>query len=154
MTRTNKILTRIAAAVVLVGGVVALTAAGKPTVTLDQLQPAIAQTFTNLYVLQAQIQGTPGVTATSVHASAACDRGGPAVADVGPGANWICMITYTDNTGTVQNGKFELQIRPNCTYVANGPSKLIGSYTITDHVTGQQVPNPVFQFDGAFAPAH
>jgi hypothetical protein len=152
MTRRTRILIRALWAVVAVGAVVALTAAGRPTVTRARIEPAVAAAFANQYVEQAAILGTPEVSVASIHASAQCDRGGPAVADVGPGADWICMITYTDNTGAVQDGKFEMQVRPDCTYVANGPSKLIGSFTITDHRTGRQVPNPVFQFDGAFDP--
>lgn len=32
-------------------------------------------------------------------ASATCDKGGPKIADVGAGSNWICMMTFTDNHG-------------------------------------------------------
>ena len=39
------------------------------------------------------------------------------------------------------------------TYVAGGPSKLIGLAMLTDKMTGHDVPSPVFEFDGAFDPA-
>jgi hypothetical protein len=154
MSRGTRILVLVACLAALAGGVVGLTAAGQPTVTRARLEPAVAETFANLYVHQADIVGTPGVTTASVNASAQCDRGGPNVPDVGSGPDWVCVITFTDNTGQQQQGKFELQVRPDDTYVANGPSKLIGSYTVTDQRTGKEVPNPLFQFDGAFDPGH
>jgi hypothetical protein len=147
MTRMT-ILTRVGIAAVAVGAIIALTAAGSPDVTRARVEKALAPTFANLYVQQAQILGIKGVTVASIGASASCDRGGPKVADVGSGSDWICMITFTDNTGAPQIGKFELQIRADSTYIAGGPSKLIGLQTITD-TAGNDVPNPVFEFDGA-----
>jgi hypothetical protein len=120
-------------------------------VTKTRLERSLAPTFANLYVQQAAILRKPGVTVAGTAASAHCDRGGPKVADVGPGADWICMVTFRDDTHHVQTGKFELQVKADSTYVAGGPSKLIGLATITDK-TGKDVPNPVFEFDGAFDP--
>jgi hypothetical protein len=63
------------------------------------------------------------------------------------------MIAFTDDQGTKQTGKFEVQAKTDSTYVAGGPSKLIGLAMLTDKKTGHDVPNPVFEFDGAFDPA-
>ncbi|GAA5024772.1 hypothetical protein [Kitasatospora paranensis] len=132
---------------------VAATAALSSTqdVTRFRVEHSLAATFANLYVQQAAILGVPGITDGGIAASATCDRGGPKVADVGPGADWICMVTFHDEHHQVQTGKFELQVKANSTYVAGGPSKLVGLATITDR-TGRDVPNPVFEFDGAFDP--
>jgi hypothetical protein len=121
-------------------------------VTKARLEASIAPTFANLYVRRATILGESGVTVASIAPRAACDRGGPKVADVGPGADWICMIAFTDDRGKRQEGKFEVQAKANSTYVAGGPSKLMGPVMITERATGKDVVNPPFEFDGAFDP--
>lgn len=131
--------------------VAATTAAGSPDITKVRMEKALAPTFANLYVQQAHILGIPGITVAGIDASATCDRGGPKVADVGSGADWICMVTFHDDHQKVQTGKFEVQIKADSTYVAGGPSKLIGQATITGK-SGKDVPNPVFEFDGALNP--
>jgi hypothetical protein len=139
--------------VLAVGAAVAsLAGCGTQDVTKARLEQSLAPTFANLYVQRAAILGETGVTVSGIASSAACDRGGPKVADVGPGADWICMVTFVDDHGKTQTGKFELQAKANSTYVAGGPSKLIGTVMITDARTGRDVPNPVFEFDGAFNP--
>lgn len=132
-------------------GAALLVSCGTTDVTRARVENALAPTFANLYVQQAAILGHPGVTVGSTAATATCDRGGPKVADEGPGADWICMIHFTDETGTAQDGKFELQIKANSCYAATGPSKLLGPVMITD-TDGKDVPNPVFEFDGCFNP--
>jgi hypothetical protein len=132
-------------------GTLALSACGSPDVTRPRLEASLAPTFANLYVQQAGILGHAGVTAGSTAAKASCDRGGPKVADVGPGADWICMISFRDNKSAKQDGKFEVQVRSNSCYTAGGPSKLVGLATISDR-TGKDVTNPVFEFDGCFDP--
>lgn len=129
----------------------ALAGCGPVDVTRPRLEAALAPTFANLYVRQAQILGHPGVTIGSVAAQASCDRGGPKVADEGPGADWICIVHFVDDTGAAQDGKFEVQVKSNSCYTAGGPSKLVGLATITD-TTGRDVTNPVFEFDGCFDP--
>ncbi|MFF4185354.1 hypothetical protein ACFYZ9_19345 [Streptomyces sp. NPDC001691] len=136
-----------------IAAVTVTTAAGSPDVTKVRVEKALAPTFANLYVQQAHMLGIPGITVAGIDASAACDRGGPKVADTGSGTDWICMVTFHDDHHTVQSGKFELQIRADSTYVAGGPSKLVGLATITDR-TGRDVPNPVFEFDGALDTDH
>ncbi|MGI5239893.1 hypothetical protein [Dactylosporangium sp. CA-139066] len=152
MTRIRSRFAAPAAAVLAVTAVFAATAGrGGEDITRARLERAIAPTFANLYVQRSAILGKTGVTVASIDARAACDRGGPKVADVGPGANWICMITFTDDGGQRQEGKFEVTANADATYVAGGPSKLVGLATITD-THGNDVTNPAFEFDGAFDP--
>lgn len=149
MTVTTRTLTGSALAVL---AAVSLTGCGTSDVTRARLEASLAPTFENLYVQRAAILGETDVTPATVHAKATCDRGGPKVADVGPGADWICMVAFTDDSGTRQDGKFELQAKANSTYTAGGPSKLVGLAVLTDVRTAQDVPNPTFEFDGAFDP--
>ena len=130
---------------------VGLTAFGSPDVTKSRVEASLTPTFTNLYLQQQQLLGHPQVTAATMQASTSCDRGGPNVADTGAGRDWICMITWNDDTGTQQQGKFELQVHSSSCWTANGPAKTIGSFTITD-AAGREVPNPVNAFDGCFDP--
>ncbi|WP_433306235.1 hypothetical protein ACQP2F_20250 [Actinoplanes sp. CA-030573] len=129
-------------------GIAGTIAAGHPEITKAGLEKALAPTFANLYVQQAGILGIPGITVPTVGATTSCDKGGPKVADTGAGPNWICMMSFTDNQGKHQdNAKFEVKVKTDATYVAGGPSKIIGLATITDR-HGHDVPNPVFEFDG------
>ncbi|OKI62287.1 hypothetical protein [Micromonospora sp. CB01531] len=148
MTRTRTIALASGLAVAAVG---ALAGCGQPDVTKSRLERAIGPAFANLYVQRADLLGEHGVTVTRIGAAPACDRGGPKVPDVGPGPDWICMIHFIDDHGQPQDGKFEVQVKADATYVAGGPSKLIGQATLTDS-HGHDVPNPVFEFDGAFDP--
>ncbi|WP_319460689.1 hypothetical protein [Micromonospora sp. RTP1Z1] len=148
MTRLR---TTVLAAGLAVAATSSLAGCGQPEVTKARLERAITPTFANLYVQRAALLGEPSVTAAGVGASANCDRGGPKIPDVGPGPDWICMIHFTDDHGQPQDGKFEIQAKADATYVAGGPSKLIGQAMLTD-THGRDVPNPVFEFDGAFDP--
>ena len=147
----TRLLTRILATGLAIAAAATLTAFGSNDVTKTRIERSLAPTFANLYVQRSLILGETGVTTAGVTATASCDRGGPKVPDVGPGADWICMVTYHDDHNQVQNGKFELQVKADCTYVAGGPSKLVGLATITN-TAGKDAPNPAFEFDGAFDP--
>ena len=80
----------------------ALTGCGAQDVTRPRLEASRTVAFGNLYAQRAAILGDPGVSVASIGAHTTCDRGGPAVADVGPGADWICMITYRDDQSAAQ----------------------------------------------------
>ena len=147
----NPIAKRVLAPIAALASIALLSSCGTTDITRARVENALTPTFANLYVQQAAILGHAGITIASTTASATCDRGGPKVADKGPGADWICMIHFTDETHTAQNGKFELQIKANSCYAATGPSRLLGPVMITD-THGNDVPNPVFEFDGCFDP--
>lgn len=131
-----------------------MSASSSSTVTRARLERNLPLTFSRLYVQQAKILGHKGITVQSLHARAQCDKGGPKVADVGPGADWICLMTWNDPNldPSVMPGKFELNVHSNDCYTAGGPSKIVGLITITD-THGNDVPNPVFEFDSCFDPS-
>ena len=141
------IVTRAAVVLAAGAGIAATVAAGHPEITRAGLEKALAPAFANLYVQQAGLLGIPGITTATIGATTSCDKGGPKVPDTGAGPNWICMMSWTDNRGNHQDGKFEVTVKTDATYVAGGPSKIVGLATITDK-HGHDVPNPVFEFDG------
>jgi len=140
--------------VVLVVAAGALASTSKSSVTRARLERDLPRTFSNLYVQQAALLGHKGVTVKSMDAKAQCDKGGPKVADSGPGADWICYMSWKDPNvdQTLMPGKFEVTAHSNNCYTAGGPSKLVGLLTMTDK-RGKDVQNPVFEFDGCFDPA-
>jgi hypothetical protein len=137
-----------------IGGI-AMASSGGSTVTRARLERSLPIVFSNTYVQQARLLGRPGVTAKSLHAKAMCDKHGPDVADVGPGGDWTCLMSWTDPNVPMPSegyGKFELNVHSNDCYTAGGPSKLTGFLTLTD-THGREVTNPAFEFDGCFDPA-
>ena len=130
-----------------------LISRGHTSVTRARLERSLPTTFARRYVQQAALLGHKGITVGSLHARSQCDKGGPNVADEGPGNNWICMMTWKDTNldPTVLPGKFELNVHSNDCYTVGGPSKIVGLATITD-ARGNDVANPVFEFDGCFDP--
>jgi hypothetical protein len=147
--------TLVPAAVVLVVGAVliALGSSSSTDVTKARLERSLPATFSNLYLQQAKLLGHNGISVRSLRAKASCDKGGPKVADHGAGADWICMMGWSDPNVPLPDGaaKFELNVHSNDCYTAGGPSKFVGTLTVTD-AQGHDVPNPVFEFDGCFDP--
>ena len=138
-------------------GVVAIASASShgSTVTRARLERALPATFARQYGQQATLLGHRGVTATSLHATAMCDKHGPRVADVGPGSDWVCLMSWQDPNvpmPTEGYGKFEVTVRSNDCFTAGAPSKLVGFPTLTD-TKGREVTNPASEFDGCFDPA-
>ncbi len=136
-------------------GVAAVATGGDSSVTRARLERSLPQTFEQVYVQQARLLGHDGVTAASLHAKAMCDKHGPDVADVGPGGDWICLMSWTDPNVPMPPegyGKFELNVHSNDCYTASGSTKLTGYLTISD-VKGREVTNPAFEFDGCFDPS-
>src|SRR3954451_1151641 len=147
--------TLLPAAIVLIAGalLIALGSSSKSDVTKSRLERSLPATFSNLYVQQAALLGHRGISVKSLHAKASCDKGGPKVPDHGPGADWICLMKWSDPNVPLPDGsgKFELNVHSNDCYTAGGPSKLIGLITISDR-HGNDVDNPVFEFDSCFDP--
>lgn len=133
--------------------ILGLSARGDSVITRGRLERSLPETFSNLYVQQAEILGRSGVTVASLGARATCDKGGPDVADSGPGADWTCLMSWIDPNVPLPDGtgKFELNVHSNACYTATGPSKIVGLLEITD-TQGNDVPNPIFEFDSCFDP--
>src|SRR3954470_14154099 len=95
-----------------------LTGCGGSVATRARLERNLPQTFSNLYVQQAKLLGHHAITVKSLHAQAQCDKGGRTVADRGPGADWICLMRWTDPNVVLPDGsgKFELNAHSNDCY--------------------------------------
>ena len=153
MRRTVLMLLLALLAVVGLGSAV-LAGGDHSTVTRARLERALPVVFANTYAHQAQILGHDGVTPESLHAKAMCDKHGPDVADVGPGGDWVCLMSWDDPNVPMPPegyGKFELNVHSNDCFTALGQTKLTGFLTITD-TDGHEVTNPAFEFDGCFDP--
>lgn len=148
----NPLFVRIGAVAVAAAAVVALLGAGQPDVTKARLERSLADVYPNLYGQQAALLGHPGVSRQSMRARPHCGRGGPKVADVGSGSDWICFIDFIDDKGAAQHAKMEVTAKSNACYVATGPSRITGPLRLTD-THGQDVLNPVFEYDACYDPA-
>jgi hypothetical protein len=141
-------------ALVAVSGAVLAGTGGGSSVTRARLERSLPTAFANLYADQAKLLGHAGVTAASLNARAMCDKGGAVEDDIGPGSNWNCLVSWTDPDNPMPPegyGKFEITVHSNGCYTAGGPSKLVGFQTLTD-AKGDEVTNPVYEFDGCFDP--
>ncbi len=152
--RTHRLAPRALAALVVAAAAAGLSACGGSDITRGRLEHSVPQSFAYRYVAQAKLLGHSGVTVASLHARATCDKGGPKVADQGPGADWNCYMTFDDANTPLSDGtgRFELNVHSNDCYTAGGPSKVTGLVTITD-IRGNEVPNPVFEWDTCFDPS-
>lgn len=142
------------AVIAVVAGLVAVAAGGSSTITRARLERALPATFANIYTNQAGLLGHHGITPASLHAKAMCDKHGPDVADVGPGGDWVCLMSWTDPNVPMPGegyGKFELNVHSNNCFTALGQTKLTGFLTLID-THGREVTNPAFEFDGCFDP--
>jgi hypothetical protein len=152
---TSRTISRVLAVLVAVAAIVALSAfGGSSDVTRARLERSLPQTFSNLYVRQAALLGHKGITVQSLKAKAQCDKGGPKVADHGPGADWICQMYFNDPAVPLPDGsaKFELNVHSNDCYTAGGPSKFVGLLTITD-THGRTSPTRSSSSTAALTPA-
>jgi len=137
-----------------VAGAVLAGTGGGSSVTRARLERALPAEFARLYVARARLLGHRDLTADSLHPAAMCDKGGAVEDDIGPGSNWNCLMSWNDPETPMPPegyGKYELNVHSNGCFTASGPSKLIGFATLTD-TRGDEVANPVFEFDGCFDP--
>lgn len=142
------------AVVLAIGGAVVAGSGGASSVTRARLERSLPTAFANVYTAQAKLLGHQGVTPQSLHPRAMCDKGGAVEADVGPGSNWNCLVSWTDPDNPMPPegyGKIELNVHSNGCYTAASPSKLVGFLTLTD-TNGRVVTNPVAEFDACFDP--
>lgn len=139
------------AAVALVGGL-AVSACGPTGVSLNRLQSSIAETFSNLYVLQQVQQGNPRPDVHSLSTTASCQKGTPSSAQNGAGDDWVCDITYlVAGPSTPVTAIYNVNVQTDGCYAADGdgPASVNGSRTITGpHY--RAVVNPLWLIDGCF----
>lgn len=131
------------------GVVVATTGATGSGIEGPKLEAALATSFSHLYVLQTEQLNRPAVTEEQLRAQASCDKGGDRVEDVGPGADWRCVVAWTLPGATAAGTAiYQLDVTADGRYVADGdgPKEVNGFFQVRTP-TGD-APNPLWQFDG------
>jgi hypothetical protein len=129
------------------GGALLLAGCGGPDITQARVNASVGPTFTNLYVYQRSLLGLPQVT--NPKGTANCARTGRGEPNSGAGSDWLCQITL-DIDGNFQSYfTFELSMKADGCYTADGSPSLIGGAMLTTP-GGANVVNPLFEFYGCF----
>jgi ABC-2 type transport system permease protein len=135
---------------VTVGVVAGATSASRSGIGEAKLDGSLATAFGHLYRMQTGELHRPDVTQAQLRTSASCDKGGPLVADLGPGNDWRCVVTW-HLPGSTATGSaiYQLDVNPDGRYVADGdgPQEVNGFFQV--HTSTGDAPNPLWQFDGS-----
>jgi ABC-2 type transport system permease protein len=135
-----------AVCVALIAGASSASGSGIGRVKLDR---SLATAFGHLYRMQTGELHRPDVTEVQLRTSASCDKGGPLVADLGPGNDWRCVVTWRlPGSTAVGSAVYQLDVAPDGRYVADGdgPQEVNGFFQV--HTATGDAPNPLWQFDG------
>ena len=132
-------------------GVIAVSTSPSATgIDGAKLDRSLATAFAHLYRMQTQELHRPAVTERELRASASCDKGGALAANVGPGNDWRCVVTWhISGAGAIGSAIFELDASPDGRFVADGdgPQEVNGFFQV--QTASGVVPNPLWQFDGS-----
>jgi len=125
------------------------TPAGGTGIDRRKLDASVATSFGHLYRLQTDELHRPAVTEAQLRATASCDKGGALVADLGPGNDWRCVVTWR-LPGATAVGKaiYQLDVTADGRYVADGdgPKEVNGFFLVRTPLG--DAPNPLWQVDG------
>lgn len=122
-----------------------LTGCGQVDITRGRVERALGTTFVHLEVRQQSLLGR--VTAPdSLDPSATCHRSA-GTPDRNAGDDWVCVVHVLGADGYVQAVPYDVHIKADACYTADGPSAVIGQPTLTTS-TGDTVLNPLYEFDG------
>ena len=116
----------------------------------SKLQTSLGTAYAHLYRLQSRELHRPDVTEQQLQASAACDKGGSRVEDVGAGNDWRCVVSWhIPGARAVGSAVYQLDATADGRYVADGdgPQEVNGFFQVRTP-TGD-APNPLWQFDGS-----
>jgi hypothetical protein len=129
------------------GAAVVLAVSGcTSSVTAAKVDNAIGPEFAALYARQQQLVGRP--LATPASASASCSRANQAQRSTGAGDDWVCQLVLI-GAGSARAYTYELNVKADGCFVADGPPALVGGLTLSTPKGGERV-NPLFAFDGCF----
>ena len=122
---------------------------GPTSITAAKLNRSIAVTFANLTTLQQQDLGRHVPPGAHLQDGAICSRQGVVHAYRGAGDNWLCTIYIPRPPREPTTVNYDVTIKPNGCYTAEGPESFIGPLTIHGP-DGSPVLNPLFRFNGCF----
>jgi len=130
--------------------VAAATGATGSGIDQAKLQRSLATSFAHLYRVQGQEVNHLNVTEAQLRVTASCTKGSGLVADVGPGNDWRCVVTWhlPGVNDAVGQAVYQLDVNANGRYVADGdgPNEVNGYFVV--HTPYGIAPNPLWQFDG------
>jgi ABC-2 type transport system permease protein len=142
-----------ARALVVVGAAVALLAVasnlGPKSVTAGRLEASISTTFSNLAVYQQRLLGRRVPAGAALNVLPTCKRRGVTTPYSGQGDDWHCTLDVVGSRAQQKPIGFDVNVRANGCYTAEGPPSVIGPATIRSPGQGV-VQNPLFVFDGCF----
>lgn len=120
---------------------------GGPDITQARVQDSVGPAFASLYQQQRSLLGmTPAV---DPKAPAVCQRTGRGIPNSGAGDDWICQLSLSVNGVFQSIFTYELSMRADGCYVADGSPSLVGGAMLTSP-TGAYRVNPLFEFYGCF----
>jgi hypothetical protein len=138
-----------AGAITLAAVLLGTTGCGSSDITTARLEAAVGPTYKNLYGLQQHMEfGASGLT-PPVSSAAHCTKGGKTVQAGGPGNDWACEVQWMAPNGQLALITYEVEVRPDGCYTAQGPSSLVGQSEI-DGADSRTHTNPLYAFDGCF----
>jgi len=122
---------------------------GPTSVTAAKLDRSIALAFSNLTSLQQADLGRHVPAGSSLQDGAICSRQGVRDAYRGAGDNWLCNVYVPNLPKSPLDVHYNVTVKPNGCYTAEGPESFIGPLTIhPPH--GPPILNPLFRFNGCF----
>jgi len=136
----------IATAVVALLG--AVSNLGPTSITADKLDKSISQTFQNLTIVQQKDLGRQVPVGGHLDLFSSCRRQGVQHATRGPGDDWLCGLEIA-KYGGVSSVSYDVAVKPNGCYTAEGPPSFIGPLTIRRR-NRPPIVNPLFRFNGCF----
>lgn len=123
-----------------------LTGCGSPY-RAEDLASEVGTAFGNLYQRAQGLAGRPAVAPGSLGIRTTCERGGIETADEGPGDDWRCTVVFTDPTSGPQQVLYEVVLKPEGCFTADGPPGVVGDARVVA-VDGTRHVNPLYAFDG------
>jgi ABC-2 type transport system permease protein len=122
---------------------------GPSSITDTKLDHSIARTFANLTAVQQELIGRHVPAGSHLPDGAVCYRPGVRNAYRGPGDNWSCTLYIPNTTSEPTEVHYDVAVKPNGCYTAEGPETFIGPLTIR-RPNGERVLNPLFRFSSCF----
>jgi ABC-2 type transport system permease protein len=121
---------------------------GPTGITPTRLARSITPTFENLVLLQQREDGGSGASGESLNVVPICRRTS-GVRSVGPGDDWVCSLDVTGPPARQLWLGYEVNVRANGCYTAEGPPTVIGRLMLRA-TAGHHVLNALYEFDGCF----
>jgi ABC-2 type transport system permease protein len=137
----------LAVTVAVIAGATPASGSGIDSAKLDH---SLATAFGHIYRMQTSELHRPDVTDAQLRSSASCDKGGDIGADVGPGNDWRCVVTWRlPGSAAIGSAIYQLDVSPDGHYVADGdgPVEVNGFFQV--HTSTGDTPNPLWQFNGS-----